>query len=565
MAPSVPPASLRPRQPVGATLATVLERTGASLLPVGGQAALRAGELPVPAPALTLSGITLRAQDVRPGDLFAALPGTRVHGAQYAVAAVEAGAVAVLTDPAGAAHLTTDPGATDLGVPVLVADSPRALLGSIARAIYGDPSRQLAVVGITGTSGKTTTCYLLEAALAADGSKTGLIGTVQTRIDGEVAPSALTTPEAPDLQALFAVMLERGVSVVAMEVSSHALSLGRVSGTAFALGAFTNLSQDHLDFHHDMEEYFAAKALLFDGRAARHVVDIDDPYGARLAAAHPDALTVSGTGNPAASWSVAAVEISTTGIQHVTLRGPRDRVITLDLALPGAFNVSNAALAMACIDGLGRDVQQAADALTGVVVPGRMERVDAGQDFMAVVDYAHKPAALAAVLDAIRDGLTGRLIVVIGAGGDRDTGKRPMMGEQAASRADLLIVTDDNPRSEDPADIRAQVLAGARTPVDPDQIQPVGRAEILEIGDRRAAIRAAVGAARTGDAVVIAGKGHELGQEIAGVVHPFSDRVELMAALTDAPTSVHAVTSSPTRPRATPSTPPATSTAGNRP
>lgn len=513
--------SLRPQQPVGAWLATIIERTGA-VVPAGlgpaDSAAVRAPS------EVRITGVTLRAQDVREGDLFAAIPGSRVHGSRYAVAAVERGAVAVLTDPAGAAALD------GLSVPLLVVESPRAALGTIARAVYGDPSRQLAVVGITGTSGKTTTCYLLEAALAADGSKTGLIGTVQTRIDGEVAPSALTTPEAPDLQALFAVMLERGVSVVAMEVSSHALALGRVSGTAFAVGAFTNLSQDHLDYHHDMEEYFRAKRLLFDGRAERHVIDIDNPYGARLAAEHPEALTVSGSGDPAASWSVTGVRTSTTGVQHVTLRGPagsgsEPRLITLDLALPGAFNVSNAAMAMACIDALGRDVQPAADALTGVVVPGRMERVDGGQDFMAVVDYAHKPAALAAVLDAIREGLAGRLIVVVGAGGNRDTGKRPVMGAEAALRADLLIVTDDNPRSERPAEIRAQVLAGART--------AGGTGSILEIGDRRAAIRAAVEAASAGDAVIIAGKGHELGQEIDRVVHPFSDREELMSALTD--------------------------------
>ncbi len=554
MAPTESPASLRPRHPVGVRLAEIIDRTSGRLTwsPDGGQP--DAAQAPAD---LLLTGITLRAQDARPGDLFAALPGTRAHGAQFARDAVAAGAVAVLTDPVGAAALeaeyaratgtgTPDDALAGQRVPVLVTDNPRSLLGDIATVIYGDPSGRLAVVGITGTSGKTTTCYLLEAALAADGSKTGLIGTVQTRIDGEVAPSALTTPEAPDLQALFAVMAERGVSVVAMEVSSHALSLGRVSGTTFALGAFTNLSQDHLDFHHDMEEYFAAKALLFDGRARRHVIDIDDPYGARLAAAHPDALTVSGSGNPAASWSVDAVRVSATGIQHVTLRGPGDRVVTLDLALPGAFNVSNAALAMACIDGLGRDVQQAADALTGVVVPGRMERVDAGQDFMAVVDYAHKPAALAAVLDAIRDGLAGRLIVVVGAGGDRDTGKRPVMGAEAAARADLLIVTDDNPRSEDPAEIRAQVLAGAQASNGGAAGPP--RAEVLEIGDRRKAIRAAVAAARTGDAVVIAGKGHELGQDVAGVVHPFSDRVELTAALTELPTSVHAVMSRPTPP-----------------
>jgi UDP-N-acetylmuramoyl-L-alanyl-D-glutamate--2,6-diaminopimelate ligase len=510
-------ASLRPEYPVGVRLAEVLERTGARLADPAGSAGS--------AVDVVLSGVTLRAQDVRPGDLFAALPGSRMHGATFAGDAVSAGAAAVLTDPAGLLLLG------DLSIPVLIAETPRALLGSIARAVYGDPSGRLAVVGITGTSGKTTTCYLLEAALAADGSKTGLIGTVQTRIDGAVAPSALTTPEAPDLQALFAVMAERGVTVVAMEVSSHALSLGRVSGTSFAVGAFTNLSQDHLDFHGDMEGYFAAKSLLFDGRSGRHVIDIDDKYGARLAASHPAALTVSAAGKPA-SWSVVSVQISTTGIQHVTLAGPAGPV-SLELALPGAFNVSNAAMAMACVDALGRDVQQAADALAGVVVPGRMERVDAGQDFLAVVDYAHKPAALAAVLDAIAEGLTGRLIVVVGAGGDRDTGKRPVMGAEAVTRADLLIVTDDNPRSEEPALIRAQLLAGALAPED-YSVPGIGRAEVLEIGDRRAAIRAAVQAAGPGDAVVIAGKGHELGQEIAGVKHPFSDRDELLAALTAA-------------------------------
>ena len=495
---------------------------------------------------MTLTGVTLRAQDARPGDLFAALPGTRMHGSRFAADAIAAGAVAVLTDPDGLAYLTGPEAAATVEVPLLVADHPRALLGDIARLIYGDPSRQLAVVGVTGTSGKTTTCYLLEAALAADGSKTGLIGTVQTRIDGEVAPSALTTPEAPDLQALFAVMLERGVSVVAMEVSSHALSLGRVSGTAFAVGAFTNLSQDHLDFHHDMAEYFAAKSLLFDGRAARHVINIDDEHGALLAAAHPGAITVGGPGNVDADWATRSVTFSSTGIQHVTLAGPDGRKVTLNLSLPGAFNVANAAMAIACIDALGRDVQQAADAISGVVVPGRMERVDAGQDFLAVVDYAHKPAALAAVLAAIREGLSGRLIVVIGAGGDRDTGKRPMMGAEAAARSDLLIVTDDNPRSEDPAAIRSAVLTGARAVAE--------NCDISEIGDRRSAIRAAVLAARAGDAVVIAGKGHELGQDVGGVVQPFSDRDEVLAALMERaaetereaggeqPTSLHDVT-----------------------
>ncbi len=514
--------SLRPQHPAGASVADIVAHTGAQ--PHSPDPVDAPDGLGRPAAEVWLSGITLRAQDVRPGDLFAALPGSRVHGAAFAADAIAAGAVAVLTDEVGLEMIR---GAGPLTVPALIAPSPRALLGSVAAVLYGDPSRTLQVVGITGTAGKTTTCYLLEAALAADGSRPGLIGTVQTRIAGEVAPSALTTPEAPDLQALFAVMLERGVSMVAMEVSSHALALGRVSGTRFAVGAFTNLSQDHLDFHRDMEDYFAAKSKLFDGRSARHVVDVDTSWGARLAAAHPDALTVSVTGKDA-DWTVQDVRVSATGIQHISLAGP-GRTVTVDLAIPGAFNVANAAVAIACVDALGRDVQQAADAIAGVVVPGRMERVDVGQDFLAVVDYAHKPAALAAVLDAIAEDLTGRLIVVVGAGGDRDTGKRPVMGAEAAARADLLIVTDDNPRSEDPASIREQVLAGARGAAG----RAAGKARIEQIGDRLAAIRAAVAAAGTGDAVVIAGKGHELGQDVGGVLHPFSDRDELAAALAE--------------------------------
>ena len=545
VAPSALPApSLRPRHPAGVTLCEVADSAGVAQ----GWAADAVADL-------RITGITLRAQDVRPGDLFAALPGSRVHGSRYAAEAVRAGAAAVLTDPAGAAAIDDTlgrsadgdngrqsrpgpdpkPDRTPESTPVLVVDHPRAVLGSVAARIYGDPSRHLGVVGVTGTAGKTTTCYLLEAALAADGSTTGLIGTVETRIDGEVAPSALTTPEAPDLQALFAVMVERGVRVVAMEVSSHSLSMGRVAGTSYAVGAFSNLSQDHLDFHHDMEDYFAAKSMLFDGRAARHVIMIDDVWGRRLAADHPDALTVSSTDQSTdqstdrpADWSVLGVEQRSGGVQQVTLQGPGARQVTLDLALPGVFNVANAALALACVDALGRDVGQAAKAMAGIAVPGRMERVSAGQDYLAVVDYAHKPAALAAVLDAISEGLTGRLIVVIGAGGARDPGKRPMMGAETAGRADLVIVTDDNPRSEDPAEIRRQVLDGARGVAGTRPVQ------ILEIGDRRAAIRAAVAAARRGDAVVIAGKGHEQGQDVGGVIHPFSDRLELTDAITAA-------------------------------
>lgn len=521
-----------------------------------------------------LTGITLRAQDARPGDLFAALPGGRAHGARFAGDAAARGALAVLTDSAGA-ELLAESGVPAL--PLLVVDDPRATLGRLAAAIYGDPSRRLEVVGVTGTSGKTTTCYLLEAALAAGGDRTGLLGTVQTRIAGEALPSSLTTPEAPDLQALFAVMAEQAVTAVAMEVSSHALTLGRVAGTVFAVAAFTNLSHDHLDFHHDMEQYFAAKSLLFDGRAARAVIGIDDEYGTRLAAAHPEALTVSATGRPA-TWSVRSVSTEASGRQRVRLDRARDggpaREFAVELALPGRFNAANAAIALACIDALGRDLEPAAAALAHVVVPGRMEPVDEGQDFLAVVDYAHKPAALVAVLDALRAEVAGRVIVVVGAGGDRDVEKRPVMGAEAARRADLVIVTDDNPRSEPAAEIRAAILRGARgnafsdagagdlSAEDSSAGDAVGAElgsalgatseqnprsagvlfhstgatvprtpEVLEIGDRADAIRAAVSAAQPGDAVVIAGKGHEQGQDVDGVVHPFSDRTELAAAL----------------------------------
>ena len=463
---------------------------------------------------MLVTGVTLRAQHIRAGDLFAALPGQTVHGAAFADDAVAAGAVAVLTDPAGAAAIA------DSVVPVLVCPDPRAVLGEVAATVYGHPSDSMAVLGITGTSGKTTTCYLIEAALTAVGMRSGLIGTVQTRIAGAVVPSVLTTPEAPDLQALLACMVEQDVRAVAMEVSSHALALGRVAGTRYAVGGFTNLSQDHLDFHTDMESYFRAKSLLFDGRARAEVIDIDDEYGRRLLAAHPDATTVSGAGRDDADWALLGVEQIAAGHQQLRLRTPEgDR--NAELALPGSFNVANALMALAVIHAAAlADLDATLPGLGSVVVPGRMEKVDTGQDFLVVVDYAHKPAAVTAVLSAVAQELTGRLIVVVGAGGDRDKGKRPAMGEAAAQWADLVVITDDNPRSESPAAIRATLLAGARHARDR---QRPGAAEIVEIGDRGEAIRTAIRAAGPADAVVIAGKGHERGQDVGGVVHPFSD------------------------------------------
>ncbi|MCE3554964.1 UDP-N-acetylmuramoyl-L-alanyl-D-glutamate--2,6-diaminopimelate ligase [Pseudonocardia sp. RS11V-5] len=476
-------------------------------------------------PGVAVTGVTHRNSDVRPGDLFAALPGARAHGADFAGAALTAGAAAVLTDPAGLTRPELAAAVERGAVRALLHPHPRTVLGALSAAVYGDPTADLTVLGVTGTSGKTTVAHFLEAGLQAGGRVTGLLGTVQTRIGTDRLPSAFTTPEAPDLQALFGVMRERGVTDVAMEVSSHALAMGRVAGTRFAVGAFTNLSQDHLDFHHDMEEYFAAKARLFvddELRAAKGVVCVDDEWGRRLAGMAPDAVTVATTAP--ADWTARDVVTDPDGAQQAVVVAPDGQEIPLRLQLPGAFNIANAVLALAVLDLAGVPAAVAAPRFAELAVPGRMQRVEAGQEFLAIVDYAHKPAAVAALLDALRaQQPQGRIVTVLGCGGDRDTGKRPLMGAAAAARSDVLIVTDDNPRTEDPAEIRAAMRAGA-------EAEPA-RGDILEIGDRRAAIAAAVEVAKPGDVVVVAGKGHETGQEVHGVKHPFDDVDELAAAI----------------------------------
>jgi UDP-N-acetylmuramoyl-L-alanyl-D-glutamate--2,6-diaminopimelate ligase len=479
-------------------------------------------------PGTAVTGVTHASSAVEPGDLFAALPGAHAHGARFAADAAGRGAAAVLTDPTGAGQ------ARATGLPVCVVDDPRAVLGAVAGQVYGRPSEQLTVVGITGTNGKTTTSYLVEAGFAAAGWTSGLIGTVQTRTRGTgpdgtpvttTLPSARTTPEAPDLHALLGTMVEAGVRAVVMEVSSHALVMGRVGGVAFAAAGFTNLSRDHLEYHGDMESYFQAKALLFDGRAAVEVVDVDDPAGRRLV--RPGTVTVStgpAAGTPA-DWSAADVATVPSGGSTFTLRGPGGRSWPARLRLPGKFNVANAVLAVALLDAVGVPPETALAGIAETVVPGRMEPVDAGQPFVAVVDYAHTPDAVQTALAALRSASGGRLLTVLGCGGDRDAGKRPAMGAAAAAGSDVLVITDDNPRSEDPQAIRAAMRAGV------DEVPADRRAEVLEIGDRRAALAAAVALARPGDTLLVAGKGHETGQEVGGQVLPFDDRAVLREVL----------------------------------
>jgi UDP-N-acetylmuramyl-tripeptide synthetase len=468
-----------------------------------------------------LTGITHDSRAVRPGDLYAALPGASVHGARFCAAAAAAGAVAVLTDPSGREA------AIQSGLPVFVVAEPRARLGEVAAWIYGDPSRRVLLIGVTGTAGKSTTTYLLESGLRAAGYQTGLIGGVETRIGGATVASQLTTPEATDLQALLAAMAERQVRAASMEVSSHALVLGRVAGTHYDVVIFTNLSQDHLDFHASMEEYFAAKAGLFTPRYARAgVVNIDDERGRELAArASIPVTTFSAAGRASADWRALDVRSGADGSAFRVI-GPGGVEADASVALPGEFNVANALAAIVALVEAGAGL---ADAVAGVAAcpgpPGRLERVDRGQEFTVLVDYAHKPGAVEAALTTMRQVTQGSLAIVLGCGGDRDRGKRALMGAAAARLADLAIFTSDNPRSEDPLAILAEMLAGALE-VPQDQ-----RAHVVIEPDRAAAISLAVGSAAKGDVILIAGKGHEPGQYVAGTVIPFDDRQVASEAL----------------------------------
>ncbi|GAA0407813.1 UDP-N-acetylmuramoyl-L-alanyl-D-glutamate--2,6-diaminopimelate ligase [Streptomyces luteireticuli] len=493
-----------------------------------------------------VSGITHDSRAVRPGDLYAALPGARFHGADFAAQAAGLGAAAVLTDPAGAER------AAATGLPVLVVDDPRARMGALAATVYGEPGRELLQIGITGTSGKTTTAYLIEGGLRAAqstkggggrregglraaGGLTGLIGTVESRIGDERIKSERTTPEATDLQALFAVMRERGVRSVAMEVSSHALVLGRVDGCVFDVAVFNNLSPEHMEFHSGMEDYYRAKAELFTKERSRlGVVNLDDAYGRRLVGdSEVPVVTFSAEGRPEADWR--AVDVVTGPFDSsFTVEGPDGVRVSARSPLAGPFNVANALAAVVALVAAGTEPQAAADGVAAVAgVPGRLERVDAGQPYLAVVDYAHKTDAVESVLRALRKVTPGRIHAVLGCGGDRDTTKRAPMGAALARLADTAVLTSDNPRSEDPLAILASMLTGAA------EVPAGERGAVLLMEDRAQAIAAAVVRAEPGDTVLVLGKGHEQGQDIAGVVRPFDDRLVLREAIERTQAATH--------------------------
>jgi UDP-N-acetylmuramoyl-L-alanyl-D-glutamate--2,6-diaminopimelate ligase len=464
--------------------------------------------------ALPIASVGIDSRSLGHSALWVAYQGERTHAAEHPAP----GAVAAVTDVAGAAFLE----GRDL--PVIVVAEPRLVCGRIAAFLHEYPSRSMAMFGVTGTNGKTSVTHLIDAALQRLGQRTGLIGTLGAHVNQEIVPLSRTTPEAPELQELLARMRDADVDSVAMEVSSHALALGRVEGIAYDVSVFTNLSRDHLDFHQDMEDYFAAKARLFEpARSRKAVVCIDDAWGRRL-------VEVIGNSLPVVTYAMATdadVRVTVDRRDDAGMRvalshgGSTHRGVT---SLAGDFNALNMAAAWAALIASGHEAAACADAVfTAPPVPGRMERVtiaDAQGCPLVVVDYAHTPEAVGIVLSALAD--TGRrLITVIGAGGDRDRDKRPLMGQIAAASSDVVIVTDDNPRSEPAELIRSAVLAGTRGQ----------RAQIVEIPDRGEAIHRAVTLADAGDVVAILGKGAEQGQEINTVVSPFDDREEARSAL----------------------------------
>ncbi|RMF89230.1 MAG: UDP-N-acetylmuramoyl-L-alanyl-D-glutamate--2,6-diaminopimelate ligase [Nitrospinota bacterium] len=470
--------------------------------------------------SLPVRGLAYDSRAVQPGDLFVAWHGLKQDGHRFIAEAIRRGCRAVVGENRQALEQVRQQFSPSPTL-VLVPDS-RLALAHLAAAFYQYPARKMKVIGVTGTNGKTTTTYLLESILRASGTSVGVIGTITYRYDGWEAPAERTTPEASDIQRLLHQMVEAGVEYCIMEVSSHALAWKRVLGCHFAVGLFTNLSQDHLDFHRDEEEYFQAKASLF----LSYPVDIavingDDPWGRRLISLLPHPPLTYGRGREH-TVSAHDLDIDAQGIR-CSLSTPYG-TLPLRSALLGEFNLHNILAAAAVGIGLNVDLASIKTGIEAVrTVPGRFERVEAGQDFLVVVDYAHTPEALRGVLSVARRLTPRRLITVFGCGGDRDRSKRPLMGKAVAEYSDYILLTSDNPRSEDPMAIIRAAEEGIK------QVKPLK--PYLTVPQRREAIEQAIQMATTGDIVVIAGKGHETYQIIGETVLPFDDRVVARDAL----------------------------------
>ena len=478
--------------------------------------------------AVELSGITASSSDVRAGDVFAALPGARTHGARYVAAAIDAGAVAVLTDQAGAEQLG------ELDVPILVTEHPRAALGPVSSWLYEtgayDEADDQWVFGVTGTNGKTTVVYLLAAIAEHLGRPVALSSTAERRIGADVSVSGLTTPEANEIHAFLASARERDVRTAVLEVSAHALTRHRVDGVVFDAVGFSNLSHDHLDDYADMQAYYEAKRELFTPeRARRGVVVIDDEWGVRLVGeSRIPVTTLSTRPDAGADWTVIVTDESP-GSTSFDLVG-HGRTLSASVPLLGAFSATNAALALVMWAEAGFDLEHIAGSLEdgriNAFVPGRAEPVSGSNGPLVLIDYAHTPEAFRQLLAALRRVCRGKIIMVFGADGDRDASKRAEMGAIAARGADTLVITDFHPRFEDPAAIRAALIAGARG-AEPD-------VDLVEIADPRSAIRHAISIASADDVVIYAGPGHEDYHEVAGVKIPYSAREDARAALREA-------------------------------
>ena len=459
---------------------------------------------------VVISGVSINAQKVVPGDLFIAFAGANTHGISYLEQAISNGAVAVLSDKK-----------IEASIPSFIHPKPREIVGAISAWLYGHPFESLKAVGITGTNGKTTTANLVKQIWQLNSIKSGLIGTLGVEIADEKLESARTTPEADDLQAIAAAMVEQGCKNLVMEVSSHAIDQGRIKGAKYEVVAFSNLTQDHLDYHLSMENYFQAKANLFATEYAKAaVINIDDSYGKKLSKQVKIPVVTVSRKDSTADWYLAKAEIKN-GLYQVEIKSKSGEILSENFALLGDYNLDNLLLAVAIVSSAGLSLDKIAPTISKLQsVPGRLESINAGQKFTALVDYAHTPDAVERVIATVKSATSGKIIGVLGCGGDRDASKRSLMGHALFNGCDLAIFTSDNPRSESAEAILKQMTAGI----------DLGKKGLVEI-DRKSAINLAVENAQSGDVVLLMGKGHESGQEVNSVVTPFDDRVELAESI----------------------------------